>query len=84
MLFAQDYDTSFFLNDSYSFEAKIHHGYYNVFPRMKMMKDGSLHTRAEQHITNVFCVINVPEVRDDGICFWDLSRNVSEVINPSS
>ena len=78
MLFAQHYDTSFFLDDSYSFEKKINHGYYNVFPRMKMMKDGSLHTRAEQHITNVFCVINVPEVRDDGICFWDLSRNVSE------
>ena len=43
-----------------------------------MMKGGSLHTRAEKHITNVFCLINVPELREDGTCFWNLSRNVSE------
>ena len=53
-------------------------GYVNVFPRLKTMLGGSLHTRAEKHITNIFCVINVPELREDGTCFWDLTRNVSE------
>ena len=42
------------------------------------MNSGSLHTRAEKHITNIFCVVNVPELLEDGTCYWDLERNVSE------